>query len=165
MAISQNDYVTLTQNHLNNYCLYKQFITNRDKDLADLYGQLDDVSVAISKYGNEPPGGGGGSPVVEREAEMRGRIYEKISKIKHEKQEVEILLGKLEAAMELLNEKEKDVIYYLYIKKLKMETVKDILHYSDRYCRRLRRAGVNRIAITLYGPAASENIYIARVVE
>ena len=73
MAISQNDYVTLTQNHLNNYCLYKQFITNRDKDLADLYGQLDDVSVAISKYGNEPPGGGGGSPVVEREAEMRGR--------------------------------------------------------------------------------------------
>ena len=50
-------------------------------------------------------------------------------------------------------------------KKLKMETVKDILHYSDRYCRRLRRAGVNRIAITLYGPAASENVYIARVVE
>ena len=67
--------------------------------------------------------------------------------------------------MELLNEKEKDVIDYLYIKKLKMETVKDILHYSDRYCRRLRRAGVNRIAITLYGPAASENVYIARVVE
>lgn len=49
MAISQNDYVTLTQNHLNNYCLYKQFITNRDKDLADLYGQLDDVSERYNK--------------------------------------------------------------------------------------------------------------------
>ena len=83
MQAEYNDYMLLTRRYLKDYKKMQRDIDAWEQQKSDIKAELSDVSVAISRYGGEPGGGSGDMTVVERQAETRGKLEAKLSRIDH----------------------------------------------------------------------------------
>lgn len=163
MRTEKNDCITLTRKHLCSLRFYQDFIASTKKRLDSYKERLNTIAAPIAKYGDSGGGFSAGS-VVEAEAEKRMTTERCIEETKATLDKVQSLVDRMLAAIMLLPADEREVAEAFYIKGMNVVQVMDNLHMAERTCYRIRGNAIRKIAISLYGPEATEKVHFMRII-
>lgn len=162
-----NDCVLIIKNRLRKIPFYNQYIQNTKADIEEIKCRLNSIPVAVSRYGIDNVRGSGSDGLigVEAEAEQRIKLQNRLRTLEYNLTEAESLLSKLNAGIEMLNDDEQVIIRSVFEEGVSFSNLQDKVNMSERTCRRICREAVQKVAITIFGPAAQEDIFQVKVIQ
>lgn len=160
--IDYNDYVTLTKGYLKSYNQFKITLENLQREKTKDEIQLDrcdDIVASIAKYGPQATAGGGnnvfGNGVVDRTAEKREKIRERIVAMEDDISVLTVILNKIDRAFLVITPVERELLHVHFIEKYDWTTTGKRLGISRRWAIEKGNEGLRKMALMLFGSMAS----------
>lgn len=159
-----NDYLQLTKDYLRNYTVYQRAVSVITENISDLQAELSNESVKIASYGHS--GGGGHSELngVERAAAKRIRLNDTLQDLESRRKSLCRHLKNLNAAVAVLPEEDRAAVKMYYSDKINYRSLGELIHMSERTCRRRISKATRRIATVLFGMAAMQNVLFLKTI-
>ncbi len=139
-------YYKRLENDLYNYKYLKLSIQNIKQDIADYQGDDGVSSIQFDKI--QISSTNAFSSVVENATISN---TEKLDFLEHCMNRAELVINKIDKAMEILEEDERKVISLFYIDNQQWYKVAYQLHFNERWCRQIRSRAMRKMAIAIYG--------------
>lgn len=160
--IDYNDYVNLTKGYLKSYNQFKMTLENLQREKAKDEEQLDrcdDIVASIAKYGPQATAKGGnnvyGNGVVDRTAEKREKIRERIVAMEDDINVLKVIIDKIDRAFLAITTVERDLLQVHFIEKYDWTVTGQRLGISRRWAIEKGNEGLRKMALMLFGSMAS----------
>ncbi len=133
MSAEFNDYIRLTRGYLKDYNRMRTCIRTWEKEKKEIEYELSSLPMAVSRYGGELGGGSGELSVVERLAQTRIKLTNRLFQIEHDVKELHRVMKKIENAVAALDPETRDIVWSHYVEGKKWYDVADV-HYLSYSC-------------------------------
>lgn len=157
-----NDYLSTTRNYLRCYNLYAQYLNNVKDSVDEINSRLATESISVSRYGNDPGGGGSELSAVERAAAERILLEQERNDLSGNAVEVERLMHRVASTICTLPAEEQAILRGHYLEGRSCTQLAMLNNYSERWCRKLLRQAEGKMAVMLFGPKAAEDVYFIK---
>ncbi|MBO6303787.1 MAG: hypothetical protein J6M62_01775 [Selenomonadaceae bacterium] len=149
-----NDYIKATKGYLRNYKQLQTAIKNLEREAELKRQELNNISVAISRYDGGINGGAKEFTATEAAAMKRGRLDEEIEEISGEISRIKNTLEKLDCAIESLNKTQKRLVAGYYFERRTWIELSIELYITEKWARIKGREAVEDVAFMLFGNKA-----------
>lgn len=149
-----NDYVGSVRKYLRKYNQFKVTILNLEEEKEAQIKMLNDFSVSIAKYGDEPGGGSSELNQTEAAADQRIKIKKEIENIDMNIAVLQRLIKKVDRSIAGLADTERRLIVgYFFDNKSWMELGNE-MYYTEKWARERGNKAVKEIAFMMFGTVA-----------
>ena len=160
-----NDYVNLTRGYLKSYAELERMRDYWQKDTQEKAQELNGVSVAIARYGDNPGGGTGELSPTERAAAKRLLQKKELAARHHDIQEIERLHKDISNCLMAMHEDDARILKAHYIDGQSWYDLADEEGYSYSAIRQKGKRALHSLAKYLFGlkamPEARQIVLIA----
>lgn len=145
-----SDYQIIVDRYLRNYELFKTAIENLTVERSDLIIRMEPTVKTVS-YSLHV--GAGGEKLTEPERYLLDAldIQNDIDVIENSIKDLRRILDKIDRALNGLKPDLREVIELHYFEQLNWEIISSRMHYSARWCQRLKTEALNDICIMIFG--------------
>lgn len=150
-----DDYIKLTKMYLRSYYMLKsslEYLEDRKKIYENRLNSYLDVSAGVANYGGGVSSGGSSfsEGVVDRTAEKREKVQEKLKKIIDDIYSLKIIINKIDNAYSRLDDRDKKIIRQHYYDREKWQVVANTIYASPRWSKRKGSDAIKKMALMLF---------------
>lgn len=148
-----NDYTRTVIGYLRNYNKFKIAIKNMEEDKQAKLNMLNDHSVPIAKYSDQPGGGSSELNQTEAAASLRMKLKDDIKQIELNIEELQRIITKTDRAIAGLSEEHKQIVT-LRLDGYSWERIGEITYCSGKWSKIKHNKAVEDIAFMMFGQDA-----------
>ncbi|MGP1408031.1 hypothetical protein [Selenomonas sp.] len=149
--MTDGDCIKETKRILGQYNKMKVAVQNLAEEIEARTAALQDESVAIARYGNEPTGGTAELTTTEAAAARRMRAAADIEEMQERKKEIERTLRAVDRALACLSAEDERLVRGRYVDGYAWQRAGNDVGYTEKWAKERGRKALRDMAMMLFG--------------